>query len=146
MSVLAEYLGHCIDARGFHPTQAKVQAVKDAPVPNDVTKMKSFLGLINYIYRKFLLDLPSVLAPLNELLQKGHKWNWTSNQQASFEKAKRLLQSSSLLVHHDPAKHLILSCDVSPYGISAVLSVCQDNGLEKPVAFASKSLSAVEKN
>ena len=147
MSVSVEYLGYRIDSQGLHPTQlqAKVQAVKDAPVPTDVTKLKSFLGLINY-YQKFLPDLSSVLAPLNELLQKGRKWNWTSTQQTVFEKAKSLLQSSSLLVHYDPTKQLILACDASSYGISAVLSQCQDDGSVRPVAFASRSLSEAEKN
>ena len=87
-----------------------------------------------------------MLAPLNELLQKDHKWNWTSTQQTTFEKAKSLLQSSSLLVHYDPTKQLILACDASPYGVGAVLSQCQDDGSEKPVSFASRSLSAAEKN
>jgi len=91
MSVSVEYLGHRIDDQGLHPTQPKVKAVKDAPVPTDVTKLKSFLKLINY-YRKFLPGLSLVLAPLNQLLQKGHKWNWTSTQQTAFEKAKSLLQ------------------------------------------------------
>ena len=145
MSVSVEYLGHRIDDQGLHPTQAKVQAVKEAPVPTDVTKLKSFLGLINY-YWKFLPDLSSVLAPLNELLQKGGKWNWTGAQQAAFERAKNLLQSLALLVHYDPAKQLILACDASPYGVGAVLSQCQEDGCERPVAFASRSLSAAEKN
>ena len=87
MSVSVEYLGHPIDPQGLHPTQAKVQAVKDTPVPTDVTKLKYFLGLINY-YRKFLPDLSSVLAPLNELLQKGHKWNWTSNNKQRLRKPR----------------------------------------------------------
>ena len=67
MSVSVEYLGHHTDGQGLHPTHDKVQVVKDALLPTDVTKLKSFLGLINY-YRKFLPDLSSVLAPLNELL------------------------------------------------------------------------------
>jgi len=56
MSVSVEYLGHRIDDQGLHPTQAKVQSVKDAPVPTDFIKLKTFLGLIEY-YRKFLPDL-----------------------------------------------------------------------------------------
>jgi len=144
MSESVEYLGHCIDAQGLHPTQAKVDAVKNAPVPTDVIKLKFFLGLINY-YRKFLPDLSSVLAPLNKLLQKGHRWNWTSTQQTAFEQSKNLLQSSSLLAHYDPTKQLILACDASPYGIGAVLSQLHD-GQERPVAFASRSLSTAEKN
>ena len=50
------------------------------------------------------------------------------------------------LVHYDPAKQLILACDASLYGIGAVLSQCQDDGFERPVAFASRSLSAAEKS
>jgi len=84
-----------------------------------------------------------VLVPLIELLQKGHKWKWTCTQQTAFKKAKSLLQSSSLLVYYDPAKQLILACNASPYGTGAVLSQCPEDGCERPVGFALRSL---EKN
>jgi len=86
------------------------------------------------------------MAPLNELLQKGHRWVWTESQQAAFDEAKSLLQSSALLAHYDPSKELLLACDVPPYRVGAVLSQCQDDGSEKPVGFASRSLSKAEKN
>ena len=139
-----EYLGHVITNEGLQPTQAKVIAVQNAPVPQNISQLKSFLGLINY-YRKFLPDLSPLLAPLNNLLQKGTKWNWTETQQAAFNKAKSLLQSSVVLSHYDPYKKLVLACDASPYGVGAVLSQYQDDGVEKPVAFASRSLSKAEK-
>ena len=48
-----------------------------------------------------------------------------------------MLTSTALLVHYDPTKPLVLSCDASPYGVGAVLSqVC--SGEEKPVAYASR--------
>ena len=59
---------------------------------------------------------------------------------------KRLLTSESLLVHYDPSKELILACDASPYELSAVLSHHGPNGQEQPVAYASRSLGAAEKN
>ena len=87
-----------------------------------------------------------MLASLNNLLQKGTKWNWTETQQTAFDKAKSLLQSSVVLAHYDASKKLVLACDASPYGVGAVLSQYQDDGVEKPVAFASRSLSKAEKN
>ena len=107
--------------------------------------MKFFLGLINY-YRKFLPDLSSILAPLNVLLQKGSKWTWIEAQQTAFDEAKKLLQSSVVLAHYDPSKQLVLASDVSPYGVGAVLSQYQEGRVEKPVVFASRSLSKAEKN
>ena len=35
------YLGHKIDAEGLHPIEEKVNAVKDAPVPNNVHQLKA---------------------------------------------------------------------------------------------------------
>ena len=45
-----EYLGHKISENGLQPTDKKVKALKNAPVPVDQTQLKSFLGLINYKY------------------------------------------------------------------------------------------------
>ena len=64
----------------------------------------------------------------------------------SFQAAKNLLTSSNLLVHFDPAKELILSCDASAYGIDAVLSHKFTDGSEKPIGFASHTLYTAEKN
>ena len=38
---LVTYLGHKIDAEGLHPIEAKVNAVKDAPVPKNVHELKA---------------------------------------------------------------------------------------------------------
>ena len=49
------------------------------------------------------------------------------------------------MVHYNPDRELLLSCDVSPYGIGAVLSQISPSKEEKPIAFASRSLAPAER-
>ena len=140
-----EYLGHLISAAGLQPTQEKVRAIRDAPPPLDVSQLKSFLGLISY-YGKFLPNLSTTLSPLYRLLQQKVHWSWGTAEQKAFDAAKESLTSDSLLVHFDPKLPLVLACDTSPYGIGAVLSHRMEDGQDKPIAFASRSLSPPEKN
>jgi len=67
-----EYLGHTISGQGLQPTDEKIQAIKKAPAPQDVTQLKSFLGLLNY-YSKFLPNLSNTLAPPIPATSQKHK-------------------------------------------------------------------------
>ena len=69
-----------------------------------------------------------------------------SPQQRAFQKAKSMLTSDSILVHYSNTAELLLAADTSPYGVGAVLSHRFNDGTEKPVAYASRSLSKAEKN
>ena len=139
-----QYLGHVISAEGIKPSQEKVCALLEAPSPTNTQQLRSFLGAVNY-YRRFISNLSTILAPLNQLLQQGRKWSWGKEQELAFAEAKKQLTSTQVLTHYDPQKPLVLSCDASPYGVGAVISHQLDNGDEKPIAFASRTLSAAEK-
>lgn len=117
----AEYLGRIIDAEGLRPNPRKVEAVTKAPRLSNVKELQSYLGLITF-YRRFLPKLSSVLHPLNQLLRAGVPWEWTCKQEAAFNKSKELLTSARVCVHYDPNLPVVLSCDVSPYGLGVVLS------------------------
>ena len=135
-----QYLGHRIDKEGLHMCNDKVKAVVQAPVPQDIKHLRAWLGLVNY-YGKFLPNLSTVLAPLHELLRKDCKWRWTEQCNNSFVEIKNLIASSRVITHYDPSLPIKLACDASPYGVGAVISHVFPGGVEKPIAFASRTLS-----
>lgn len=140
-----EYLGHIIDAEGIHPAPKKIEAVIEAPEPSNVKELQSYLGLLNF-YRKFMPNVSSVLHPLHKLLKKGEAWSWGAEELAAFNTSKAMLTSASVLVYYDPSQPVVLCCDASPYGVGAVLAHRTSSGEERPIAFASRRLTAAEKN
>ena len=139
------FLGHIIDATGIHMIEDKVQAVNDAPAPTDINELRAFLGLINY-YHRFIPNLAAILRPLYGLLQKTQKWYWSEAHERAFCRAKEEIVSMRVLTHYDPDLPITLATDASPYGLGAVLSHVMRDGEERPIAYASKSLTPAEKN
>ena len=92
------FCGHEIDAQGLHKTQDKINGVRNAPQPTNVSQLRSFFGLVNY-YHWFLPDLATVLHPLNQLLEKNRKLAWSADCQKAFEMAKSLF--AVFLASHD---------------------------------------------
>ena len=54
--------------------------------------------------------------------------------------------SSNLLVHYNPSLPLKLAGDASAYGVGAVISHVMTDGTDRPIAFASRTLSSSERN
>ena len=140
-----EYLGYVIDAEGLHATPAKVSAIVGAPEPKNVQELRSFLGLVNY-YGKFIRNMSTIAHPLNNLLKHSTSWKWTPACQHAFQQLKQKLASTDVLVHYDTNLPLKLACDASAYGVGAVISHVFPNGDERPIAYASRTLTTSEKN
>ena len=56
-----------------------------------------------------------------------------------------MILNAGILVHYDVNLPITLQCDASPYAVGAVLSHIIDDE-ERPVAFASRTLTASERN
>lgn len=83
------YLGHVVGNSSFSPLEAKVQAIKNLPVPNSKRDIRRFLGWGSYHW-KFCKDFAKVTESLTQLL-KENKFNWDNSCQTAFEQLKLLL-------------------------------------------------------
>lgn len=139
------YLGYVISKSGLKTNPDKIKAIMEAPEPTNVTEVKRFLGVVNY-YRNFIPNASSLLNPLHELLHGNAPWKWGEEERRSIAAVRRELASERVLSHFEQAATLVLCVDAGPGGLGAVLSQRDDIGRERPLAFASRSLTKSELN
>ena len=77
-------------------------------------------------------------------LRKIRNLNGKKKCETEFQKSKVLITSEPVLTHYNPRLPVKLATDASPYGVSAILSHVMKNGVEKPIAYASRSLTQTE--
>ena len=137
------YLGFVISSTGISPIQDKVKAIHKAKAPNNVADLQSFIGMTNYL-RQFIPNFAEIMSPLYKLLRKNINWRWGVEKQQAFIKIKASITSEQVLRHYDPSAPLVIQVDASSIGVGAVILQPEDGTL-KPVAYASRILTNVEK-
>ena len=92
-----EMLGHVISEECIKPDPKKIEAVCNAPRPENVQQLRSFLGTCGFLM-KFIPDYANLSEPLRRLTRKHQEWEWTSETEKSFENMKRALVSEPCLL------------------------------------------------
>ncbi|XGW10571.1 hypothetical protein V3C99_012234 [Haemonchus contortus] len=62
------YLGFIIDAEGRRPDPTRIEAIQEMPIPEDVSELRAFLGLVNF-YGTFVRELHNLQATLDALIK-----------------------------------------------------------------------------
>ena len=137
------FLGHVEGKEGIHTDPSKVQAVRDWPVPQNVTELRSFLGLCSY-YRRFIQGFSTIAKPLHRLTEKGREFAWHDDCEQAFRELKRRLLSAPILGYPMRDGLFVLDTDASNVGVGAVLSQVQD-GQERVIGYFSKTLGKAER-
>jgi len=136
------YLGHIITKDGIRSDLSKLYTVEKFPVPRKVKDVvQSFLALAGY-YRKFIEDFSK---PLMKLTKKDEKFNWTAEQQNSFQSLKERLTITPVLNYPDFQREFLITIDASDYAIGTVLSP-GFVGQDRTIAYASRILCKAEQN
>ena len=140
METEVTFLGHRIGKEGIRPDPAKVEAILSMEAPSEVSGVKRFCGMVQYLSR-FLPNLADDVEPLRALTKKNVEWSWTDECQAAFESVKVKVTSSPVLGYYCPEKELVLQVDSSEFGLGAAL--LQDG---RPLEYASRLLTPAERN
>jgi hypothetical protein len=134
------YLGHIISKDGITMDPEKIKAIREWSVLNNLTKVRSFMGLAGY-YRMFIEGFSKISHPITSLQKKGVKFQWTLDCENSFQHLKQLLTTSLILRIADPNEDFIVCTDAFTKGLGGVLT---QNGFV--ICYESRKLKEHERN
>ncbi|GJR37817.1 putative reverse transcriptase domain-containing protein [Tanacetum coccineum] len=112
-----QFLGHVINREGVHVDPAKIEAIKNWPVPKSPTE------------------------PLTKLTQKNKRFEWGADEDEAFQKLKQDLCTAPILALPEGPDDFVVYCDASLKGYGAVLMQ-----RDKVIAYASRQLKTHEEN
>ena len=72
---------------------------------------RALFGLLNY-YRRFIPSFADLMQPIQKLLKKNIKFEWSADCENAFNLAKKRLSQDPMLYHPDPNKPWIIETDV----------------------------------
>ena len=132
---IVEFAGFEITQDGYRPPKRILNAIKDFPVPKNVTDVRSWFGLINQVAYAF--SQTETMAPFRELLaSKTQMFFWDDTMDALFSKSKekivRLVEEG--VRSFETCRPTCLATDWSKTGLGYTLSQkhCNCPGPAKP--------------
>jgi hypothetical protein len=93
------YLGHTLSVDGVSPGKDKMEALREAEPPRDITSLRSYLGLANYM-RKWVSNFSEKAAPLHALTRSTSLWKkgqLPAEAQAAFELLQKEITTAPTL-------------------------------------------------
>lgn len=138
-----QYLGYVVNEHGIHPNEAHLNAIKNYKVPTNAKEVQRCIGLFSY-FRRFVYDFSRIARPLNHLIKKDSKFEWTDECMNAFLLLKNKLTEAPILSIFDPKRETELHTDASSRGYGAVLLQKQDDSKFHPVAYFSKTTTDTE--
>ncbi|MEO0435034.1 MAG: RNase H-like domain-containing protein, partial [Cyanobacteria bacterium J06656_5] len=143
-----DFLGFYLQNGTIKPSQFRVKALQDFPLPGDFKSLERFIGFVTYFskYVDHFSDICKPLLDMKNCLQSNRKQNpiidyWPPLALESFDTIKAEIVNS-ILVIPSPSEELVLRTDASDKCIAAVLQTSSGD----PVSFFSRVLSPTEQN
>ena len=137
------YLGHIVSRSGIECDPKKIEAIKNWKRPTTVHDVRSFLGFTNY-YRRFIHKYAQISG--ENATKKHKKVEWDEKCDKAFIALKKQCCNPPILSYADYGKPFKLHTDASGLELGAILYQTQEDGTDRVIAYANRTLSKSEKN
>ena len=91
-----EFFGFVFSEKDIPPSQTKIESIQNMSPPSNISELRSFLGMTNYLSH-FISNYSMRIYRLLELTKKNIPWWWTHKHQTIFDDLKTELKSNVLL-------------------------------------------------
>ena len=125
---------------GIRVEPTKIEAIVNWKPPQNVTDVRSFLGLVGF-FRRFIKEFFVIASTLTKILRKWVKFEWDDKCQSIFEQLKKILVEAPVLTQPTPVREYAMYSNASRICLGCVLM--QDG---KVVAYALRQLKPHEQN
>ncbi|HNJ38603.1 MAG TPA: RNase H-like domain-containing protein [Nitrosomonas sp.] len=141
------FVGHIIGSGRHRPDEEKLKTISDIAKPTTKRDVRRLIGFFNY-FQSYVPQLAELCVPFTNALGKG-KPNvilWTSIEERAFTNLKDALRECvrSNLYTVKYGHPFGIHCDASRIAVGSCLVQWDDDGREKPIAFASSKLSGAQ--
>ena len=126
-----------------NPTNISI--IVNLPPPTSFKKLYTTLGHTGY-YRKFIKGYAHITTPMENLLKRDVKFEWTQECQCSFDILKEKMVTASILVFPDWKLPFHVHVDASSIALGVILAQLGEGGLDHPITFARRKISSTECN
>ena len=143
-----KFCGQLIGSGKRSPDVDKLSVVKNMKAPETKKQLRQLLGFFSW-FRDYIPNFAMHAKPLTDLTAKRvpSLIPWGKTHDDALDKLKEFLCKATMypLYIVDFHKPFNIHVDASNYAVGALVSQTDDNGFERPIAFASRKLNSTQR-
>ena len=116
-----------------------MEEIEKIAIPRSRKEVQSFIGKVNFL-RRFIPNCVENMNIITDMLKKDNKIRWTKEARKFFADIKRALTKAHVLISPDFNKDFQIYSFALEHTVAGILLQKNDEGLEQPIAFYSKTL------
>ena len=132
-------LDHIVSVEGVKIDPVRVEAIQKLSIPRSKRDIQSFSGKINFVGR-FIPNFSELVKHITSMLRKEFEIKWTEQSRSSFEDIKKAIMESPTVISPDYTKVFYILSFASYDKMEVVLLQKNDECIDHPIAFFSKTL------